>query len=43
MAEGIELSLEDVTEARPFCERLGYEVFGELDDFPPGHARYFMK
>jgi GNAT superfamily N-acetyltransferase len=30
-------------QARPFYERLGYEVFGELDDFPPGHARYFMK
>ncbi len=23
--------------------RLGYEVFGELPDFPPGHQRYFLK
>lgn len=30
-------------QARPFYERLGYEVFGVLDDFPPGHARYFLR
>ena len=30
-------------QARPFYERLGYEVFGELPDNPPGHALYFMK
>ena len=30
-------------QARPFYEKLGYEVFGELDDFPLGHRRYFMK
>ena len=30
-------------QARPFYERLGYEVFATLDDYPPGHSRYFMK
>ncbi len=30
-------------QARPFYERLGYEVFGTLDDYPPGHQRYFMR
>lgn len=30
-------------QARPFYERLGYACFGELQDFPRGHARYFMK
>ncbi|MEH1942306.1 MAG: GNAT family N-acetyltransferase [Nostoc sp.] len=26
-----------------FYERLGYEVFGVLKDFPPGHKRYFLQ
>jgi len=30
-------------EARPFHERLGYEVFGVLEDYPRGHCKYFMK
>ena len=30
-------------QALPFYERLGYEVFGELADYPPGHRRYFLK
>ena len=30
-------------QALPFYERLGYEVFGELVDFPPGHGRYFLR
>ena len=30
-------------QARPFYERLGYEVFAALEDYPPGHRRYFMK
>jgi predicted N-acetyltransferase YhbS len=29
-------------EARPFYEKLGYVVFGTLDDFPQGHQRHFM-
>ena len=30
-------------QARPFYEKLGYEVFSTLDDYPPGHQRFFMK
>jgi GNAT superfamily N-acetyltransferase len=30
-------------QARDFYERLGYSIFGELEDFPPGHCRYFMR
>ena len=30
-------------QARPFYEGLGYEVFTTLDDYPPGHQRFFMK
>ncbi|HVN02709.1 MAG TPA: GNAT family N-acetyltransferase [Caulobacteraceae bacterium] len=30
-------------QARPFYERLGYEVFGELDGYPPGHAKFFLR
>ena len=30
-------------QARPFYERLGYEVFGTLDGYPPGHAKYFLR
>ena len=29
-------------QARPFYERLGFAVFGTLDEFPPGHQRFFM-
>jgi GNAT superfamily N-acetyltransferase len=30
-------------QARGFYERLGYECFGELPDFPRGSSRFFMK
>ena len=30
-------------QARPFYESLGYELFGALDNYPPGHQRFFMK
>lgn len=30
-------------QARPFYESLGYEVFATLDDYPPGHQRFFLK
>ena len=30
-------------QAKPFYEREGYEVFGILEDYPPGHTRYFMR
>jgi GNAT superfamily N-acetyltransferase len=30
-------------QARRFYESLGYEVFGELADYPPGHSRFFLR
>jgi len=30
-------------QARPFYERLGYEVFGTLAGYPPGHAKFFLE
>jgi len=30
-------------QAPDFYRKNGYEVFGELPDFPAGHTRYFMK
>lgn len=30
-------------QARGFYERRGYECFGELQHYPPGFARYFMR
>jgi GNAT superfamily N-acetyltransferase len=29
-------------QARPFYEKLGYHVFGTLEDFPVGHAKYYL-
>ena len=29
-------------QAPDFYKRNGYQVFGELQDFPPGHQRYFL-
>ena len=30
-------------EARPFYEKLGYEVFAALEDYPPGHRKYYLR
>jgi GNAT superfamily N-acetyltransferase len=30
-------------QARPFYERLGYEVVFTLEDLPEGHTRYYMR
>jgi GNAT superfamily N-acetyltransferase len=30
-------------QALDFYEQHGYQIFGELPDFPPGHQRYFLK
>ncbi|HZF42107.1 MAG TPA: GNAT family N-acetyltransferase [Sphingomonadaceae bacterium] len=30
-------------QARGFYEKLGYELVGTIDDFPPGGARHFLK
>lgn len=29
-------------QARPFYEKLGYQIFGQLQDYPAGHTRYFL-
>ena len=29
-------------QALEFYEQHGYRVFGELNDFPPGHTRYYF-
>ena len=30
-------------QARGFYEKLGYEVFGALEDYPSGQTRYFLR
>lgn len=30
-------------QAREFYESLGYRVFATLEDYPPGHSRYYLK
>lgn len=30
-------------QARPFYERLGYVVYATLEDYPPGHRRFYLK
>mgnify|MGYP000076510328 CR=1 FL=1 len=30
-------------QARPFYEKLGYKVCGEVPDYPQGHTYYFLK
>ncbi len=30
-------------QARPFYEKRGFEVFATLDDWPPGHKKFFLK
>ena len=30
-------------QAPEFYQKQGYQIFGELTDFPVGHTRYFMK
>lgn len=30
-------------QAPDWYKRLGYEVFGQLDDYPPGYTRYYLK
>lgn len=30
-------------QALPFYERLGYRVFGRIENYPAGHARYFLE
>lgn len=30
-------------QARGFYERHGYRLFGQLDDYPAGHSRYYLR
>jgi GNAT superfamily N-acetyltransferase len=30
-------------EARPFYEKLRYEVFAALEDYPPGHTKFYLR
>jgi GNAT superfamily N-acetyltransferase len=30
-------------QARPFYERLGYELFGTLEGYPPGSRQYYLR
>lgn len=30
-------------QAREFYLKLGYTLFGQLEDYPPGHSRYFLR
>jgi GNAT superfamily N-acetyltransferase len=30
-------------QARPLYERLGYRVYATLEDFPPGHAKHYLR
>jgi len=30
-------------QARGFYEKLGFAVFGTMEDFPPGHQRFFLQ
>lgn len=30
-------------QARGFYQKLGYQLYGALDDFPPGHTRFFLQ
>ncbi|HLH02494.1 MAG TPA: GNAT family N-acetyltransferase [Bryobacteraceae bacterium] len=30
-------------QARAFYEKIGYRVFAELEEFPSGHSRYFLR
>jgi GNAT superfamily N-acetyltransferase len=32
----------DTFQARPFYEKQGYRLFGQLDDYPPGHKHFWM-
>jgi len=30
-------------QSRGFYEKLGYELFGQLEGYPPGHTKYFLQ
>ena len=45
LALGIDRGYLETTsfQARPFYEKMGYEVFAQLEDQPPGHTCYYLK
>ena len=45
LALGVDRGYLETTsfQARPFYEKMGYEVFAELEDQPPGHLCYYLK
>lgn len=45
LENGFRYALVETTDfqARPFYEKLGYTVFGVLEDFPLGHRSYYMR
>ena len=45
LAVGVKRAYLETTsfQARPFYEKMGYEVFAQLEDQPPGHTCYYMK
>lgn len=42
-AEGCHSAWLDTFQAREFYLKIGYEVFGRLDDYPPGQGRSFLR
>jgi GNAT superfamily N-acetyltransferase len=45
LQRGCRHSFLDTTsfQALPFYLKQGYKLYAQLDDFPPGHSRYFLK
>ena len=43
MAEGCHSVWLDTFQARDFYLALGYQLFGELEDYPPGQTRFFLR
>jgi predicted lactoylglutathione lyase len=41
-AFSMSLSVKDLAASRAFYEKLGYELFGVLRDYPRGTDRFFM-
>jgi len=39
---GVHLSTHSF-QARPFYEKLGYQIVGEIPDYPAGHSLFFLK
>ncbi len=42
-AKGCHDAWLDTFQARGFYERIGYVAFGELENYPQGHSRHFLR